>query len=98
MADEIADWTPQTEWLFLARRFAEDFIGSKSAAWFFLGMATEAFDVAISTLLNLPYHPGIDFVVWAFAGMGMLYWQKKHQEIEYTGKEDDDDAALESED
>ena len=87
-------WTPEKESLKRSRKIVMNFLGSKSAAWFLLGMATEAFDVAISSMMNWPYHPGIDFVIWAFIGMALLYWQKKHpEEMELV-----EDGPVESED
>lgn len=86
---DIPEWTPEIEWKNRALGLGYAFLGSGSAAWFLLGMATEAFDVAISQLFGLIYHPGIDFVIFAAIGMFFLYWQKKHPK----GMEDDGDAV-----
>jgi hypothetical protein len=92
--DEPPVWTPEIEWMNRSKEFALSVLKSRTAAYFFLGMATEAFDIAFSSAFNLIYHPGIDFVIWVFIAMAFLYFQKRYPNAELERE----DGSLESQD
>lgn len=84
--DEIP-WTPTGEWSKRILAMLYSFLLSPITPWFFVGMATEAFGLALQSSMNMSAYPGFDFIVGAIIAMFLFYYQKN----EHTGGNTDDD-------
>jgi hypothetical protein len=105
--DKPKEFSVATELQFNMRRLVLDFFYSEKTVYFFLGMATEAFGMAIMPTFNLPVYSqfpvgdplfsAVDFVVGVSIAMILMYVQKRWPRVEYVDDDGDEDDDVESE-
>jgi len=94
------EFSVSTELQFSMRKLFLDFFYSEKTVYFFFGMATEGFGMAVQPMLGLPTYPSGDFLVGVVIAMILMWWQKSHPRVECVEddeEEQEDDTETEDE-